>query len=210
MGLLYLDALRNAPLTTDPFTFAVVPGFVPPEQQAAIRRDFPDIAYPGLLPVEATRHGPHFAALIEELQSREVAAAFSEKFGIDLTGRATMITVRGRCAERDGRIHTDSESKVVTALLYFNESWEAGGGRLRLLRRPDDLQDMIAEVPPESGTLIAFRRSDRSFHGHEPFVGVRRYVMINRMASSFAAKRELLRHRISATAKRVFAPAATA
>jgi SM-20-related protein len=65
-------------------------------------------------------------------------------------------------------------------------------------------------VPPQSGTLIAFRRSDKSFHGHEPFVGVRRYVMINWMASSFAAKRELLRHRVSAAAKRAFAPAATA
>lgn len=210
MGLLHLDALRNAAVTTDPFTFTVVPGFVQPEQAAAIRRDFPEIAYAGLLPVEATRPGPRFSQLIDELQSAEVAAVFSEKFGIDLVGRATMITVRGRCAERDGRIHTDSESKVVTALLYFNESWEASGGRLRLLRGPDDLQDMIAEVPPDSGTLIAFRRSDKSFHGHEPYVGVRRYVMINWMASTFAAKRELLRHRVSATAKRAFAPAATA
>ena len=151
MGLLYLDALRNAAVTTDPFTFTVVPGFVQPEQAAAIRKDFPDIAYPGLLPVEATRHGPRFAALIRELQSREVAAAFSDKFGIDLVGRATMITVRGRCAGRDGRIHTDSECKVVTALLYFNDTWEAAGGRLRLLRGPDDLKDMIAEVPPEVG-----------------------------------------------------------
>jgi hypothetical protein len=34
--------------------------------------------------------------------------------------------------------------------------------------------------------------------------------MINWMASTFAARRELLRHRISATVKRAFAPAATA
>jgi SM-20-related protein len=111
MGLLYLDALRNATVTTTPFTFTVVPGFVQPEQAAAIRRDFPDIPYPGLLPVEATQAGPRFAELIAELQSLEVAAVFSEKFGIDLIGRPTMITVRGRCQERDGRIHTDSESK---------------------------------------------------------------------------------------------------
>jgi len=59
-------------------------------------------------------------------------------------------------------------------------------------------------VPPEAGTLVAFRRSDCSFHGHEPFAGVRRYVMINWMASTFAARRELLKHRLSATAKRSF------
>ena len=98
-----------------------------------------------------------------------------------------MITVRGRCAAKDGRIHTDSETKLVTVLIYFNEPWEAKGGRLRLLRSPTDLNDMIGEVPPEAGTMIAFRRSDKSYHGHEPYEGVRRYVMINWMTSDFAA-----------------------
>ena len=210
MALLDLDALQRAPVTGEPFRFAVVRDFVPPDNAAAIRRDFPAIAYAGLLPVEATRYGAAFGGLIEELQSEAVARMFSEKFDIDLVGRSVMITVRGRCHERDGRIHTDSVAKLVTALLYFNDSWEASGGRLRLLRQPDDLNDVIAEVPPDSGTLVAFRRSDKSFHGHEPFVGVRRYVMINWMASSFAARRELLRHKISPGAKRAFATAETA
>ncbi len=210
MALLDLGALRRAPVTRNPFMFTVVRDFAHLANAVAIRNDFPPIAYPGLLPVEATAHGPSFGELIKELQSDTVAQAFSEKFDIDLIGRPTMITVRGRCQERDGRIHTDSSAKLVTALLYFNESWEAQGGRLRLLRRPDDLNDIIAEISPDFGTLVAFRRSDRSFHGHEPFVGVRRYVMINWMASTFAAKRELLRHRISASAKRTFAHAETA
>jgi hypothetical protein len=208
MALLRLDVFKQAHLATDPFQFTVVPDFVDAEDAQAIRADFPDVPYPGLLPVEATRHGPRFTALIEALQSEAVAVAFSEKFGLDLVGRPTMITVRGRCAARDGRIHTDSAAKLVTALLYFNDQWDAAGGRLRLLRGPDDLTDMIAEVPPEDGTLVAFRRSDRSYHGHEPYVGVRRYVMINWMASTFAARREMARHRISARAKRLFPPAA--
>jgi len=208
MPLLRLDALREAPLTRDPFCYTVVKDFVTPAAAEAIRHDFPQIDYPGLLPVEATRPGLRFNALIEALRGKALARAMSEKFGIDVSDKSVMITVRGRCAERDGRIHTDSVCKLVTALLYFNESWDAQGGRLRLLRRPDDLDDMIAEVPPESGTLVAFRRSACSWHGHEPFVGVRRYVMINWMASTFAAKRELLRHHVSAVAKRTFAPAA--
>lgn len=204
MALLGLDALCQAPLTRDPFLFTVVRDFVHPGDTQAIRNDFPNIADAGLLPVEATRFGPKFGELIAELQSEPVARAFSEKFDIDLVGRATMITVRGRCQEKDGRIHPDSEAKLVTALLYFNDQWESRGGRLRLLRGPDDLDDMIAEVPPDAGTLVAFRRSDRSFHGHEPFIGVRRYVMINWMASGFAARREILRHQISARVKRLF------
>src|ERR1700761_4327398 len=201
MALLDLPALHRAPVTHDPFSFTVVPDFLSPSNAASIRRDFPAIAYPGLLPVEATAFGPAFGDLIKELQSPAVVQAFSDVFDIDLTGRPTMITVRGRCQEKDGRIHTDSTAKLVTALLYFNDRWESQGGRLRLLRRPDDLDDMIAEVPPDAGTLVAFRRSACSFHGHQPFVGIRRYVMVNWMASTFAARRELLKHRLSATAK---------
>ena len=201
--LLDLASLNRSPLALDPFLYTVVPHFVRPAEAALVQADFPVIGAPGLLPVEATQHGPRFAALIRDLQSEAVAQAFSTKFGIDLTGRPTMITVRGRCQEKDGRIHPDSEAKLVSALLYFNDPWESQGGRLRLLRKPDDLEDVIAEIPPECGTLVAFRRSDRSFHGHKPYVGIRRYVMINWMASSFAAQKELLRHRISARVKRL-------
>lgn len=204
MAVLNLESFRQTPLITDPFQCLVVPDFIKPDDARAIREDFPKIDFPGLLPLEATHYGPRFAEFIEELRSPEVAAAFGEKFGVDLVGRPTMITVRGRCQEKDGRIHPDSETKVVTALLYFNDGWESTGGRLRLLRKPDDLNDYIAEVPPLLGTLASFRRADNSYHGHEPFVGVRRYVMINWMANSFAAHRELLRHKISAQAKRVF------
>jgi hypothetical protein len=134
MALLDLDALRRAPLTREPFAFTMVPHFVGPVNAQAVRADFPNIAYPGLLPVEATRYGPHFGELIQELQSEPVARTFSETFDIDLTGRSTIITVRGRCQPKDGRTHTDSTAKLVTALLYFNDGWEAEGGRLPPLR----------------------------------------------------------------------------
>jgi hypothetical protein len=208
--LIDLEAFRAAPLTRDPFTFTVLKDAIRPKDAAAIRADFPEIADSGLLPVAATRPGPRFRQLIANMQSEEVARAFSEKFGIDLVGRPQMITVRGHCAAKDGRIHTDSVTKLVTVLLYFNEPWEAKGGRLRLLRSPTDLGDMIGEVAPESGTLVAFRRADNSYHGHEPFEGVRRYLMINWMTNDFAAQRELLRHRLSAGVKQavnMFQPA---
>jgi hypothetical protein len=202
MAILDLAAFQQTPLTTAPFHYMVVPAFVPEAAAQEVRQDFPAIEYPGLLPVEATSPGPAFMALINELTGPAVTAAFSEKFGVDLTGRPTMVTVRGRCQEKDGRIHTDSEAKLVTALLYFNDGWEAQGGRLRLLRSADNLNDMLAEVPPDLGTLVAFKRSNNSFHGHEPYIGVRRYVMINWMSSGLAAQRELMRHKISATAKK--------
>jgi SM-20-related protein len=206
MALLDLDALRRAPLTTDPFSYVVVPGFLPRAAAEAVARDFPAIAHPGLLPLEATTPGPAFNAMVEELTAPALAACFAEKFAIDLAGRPTMVTLRGRTQARDGRIHTDSVGKLVTALIYFNDEWENPGGRLRLLRGPDDLDDMADEVAPALGTLVAFRRSQKSFHGHEPHIGVRRSVMINWMSTGIIAQRELMRHRLSAQAKRFLRP----
>ncbi len=203
MPILDITAFRRAALSTEPFKHMVVSDFITPEYASAALHDFPQIDHAGLLPVKATRPGPVFSALLHELTGPEITAAFSEKFGIDLTGRPTMVTIRGRAQEKDGRIHTDSEAKLITALLYFNEDWQAQGGRLRLLRSPTDLDDIIAEVPPALGTLVAFQRADNSFHGHEPYVGARRCIMINWMTGSLAAQRELLRHRLSAQAKKL-------
>lgn len=202
MPILNLDEFRRTSLVGSPFKHMLVHNFINPAYAAATLNDFPAIDHAGLLPVGATTPGPSFEALIKELTGPEVTEAFSEKFGIDLTGRPTMVTLRGRAQEKDGRIHTDSEAKLVTALLYFNEGWEAQSGRLRLLRSATDLNDVITEVPPLLGNLVAFQRTDNSFHGHEPYVGVRRYVMINWMANGLAAQRELMRHKLSAQAKK--------
>lgn len=204
MPILDLEAFAQTTLTTSPFKHLVVENFIKTSQATSVMQDFPAIEHAGLLPIEAAPAGPIFRQLVDELTGPEVTSAFSKKFGVDLTGRPTMVTLRGRAQEKDGRIHTDSEAKLVTALLYFNDDWQAQGGRLRLLRSATDLNDIIAEVPPSLGTLVAFQRSDNSFHGHEPYVGVRRYVMINWMTSGLAAQRELMRHRISAKAKKFF------
>jgi hypothetical protein len=76
------------------------------------------------------------------------------------------------------------------------------------LRSKDNIEDVIAEVPPTEGTLIAFRRSDHSFHGHKPYEGIRRVVMLNWMVDARAAQRERLRHGVSALIKG-FRPAVT-
>jgi SM-20-related protein len=109
--------------------------------------------------------------------------------------------VRGRSDGKDGRIHTDSASKIVTLLLYLNSGWERAGGRLRLLRSAEDLDDFVREVTPIAGTMLAFRRSERSYHGHFPFVGERRVVQLNWVTEPAVVRRELGRHSWSARLK---------
>lgn len=203
MPLLDLDALRRAPLVRAPFDHLVVPDVLQPGAGAAIRADFPRLTQPGLFPVDGVGGGPAFARLIDEIRSPTLERAFAERFGLDLTHRPLMITVRGRCRARDGRIHTDSIDKLLTVLLYVNDGWTDTGGRLRFLRGPGDIDDYFAEVPPLGGALVAFRRSGNSWHGHKPYEGERRYVMFNWMTRPAAAWREVTRHRLSALAKRV-------
>jgi hypothetical protein len=201
MHPLDLAAFRSAPLVREPFPYLIVPGFLRPQGAAAIHADYPRIDRPGSFPAGRLEYGPSFGALLGQLQGPEVRQAFEEKFGLDLVGRPTMVTVRGRCGTRDGNIHTDAASKVITALLYLNPHWEGSGGCLRLLRSGGDLEDMLVEVPPLEGTLVAFRRTDNSWHGHKPFVGPRRVVQLNWVTGHGVRRRELFRHHLSAWAK---------
>jgi SM-20-related protein len=203
MGALDLAAFRATPLVREPFDYLVLPGFVRPEARAAINASYPEIKRPGSFPLSELTFGPAFANLVAEMNGDEFRRAFEEKFSIDLSGRPTMITARGCCSARDGRIHTDTPSKIITVLIYLNSQWEAPGGRLRLLRSPDDLDDVILEVPPEEGTLLCFRRSNNSYHGHKPFAGPRRVLQFNWVTEQRIVDRELKRHRFSAWTKRL-------
>lgn len=201
-----LDLQRFAatPLSHDPFDHVIVPGFVRAEACAAIDAAFPKIDVGGSFPAAAFDCGTAFANFLEDLQGPEVTRAFEAKFGIDLTGRPTMVTLRGQSRAKDGRIHADTSSKLITALIYMNADWEAEGGRLRLLRGPDDIDDYVAEVPPERGTLLAFRCVPHAYHGHKPFVGMRRSIQLNWVTGEAVLRRELARHGLSAWTKRLF------
>ena len=83
----------------------------------------------------------------------------------------------------------------------MNPVWEQAEGRLRLLRGPSDLEDYVREVAPLAGTMLAFRRSDRSFHGHHPHYGERRSLQLNWVSDTAVVRRELGRHRWSARLK---------
>jgi hypothetical protein len=203
MDALDLAALRAAPLTREPFPYLIVPGFVRAEALAAVHADYPPIDSPGSFPVSEVSYGPAFGALLDALTGPRLRAACAEKFGISLAGRPTMVTVRGRCGTRDGNIHTDAKSKIITALIYMNPHWEQAGGRLRLLRSAHDLDDVLVEVPPVEGTLLAFRRTDNSWHGHKPFVGPRRVIQLNYVTDAGTVRREIFRHRVSAWVKRL-------
>jgi len=195
--------LQSEPLKTDPFQYVIVSAFIRPEWEDRLITDFPAIHKGGSFPLSTVAVGADFAKLIDAMNGGDFRRAVEEKFSINLEGRPTMFTVRGRCRSSDGKIHTDSESKLITVLLYMNPRWDTEGGQLRLLRSGKDIEDVAAEVPPNVGTLLVFRRCENSYHGHLPFDGPRKVLQMNWVIDEKTVAREAKRHRWSAAIKRL-------
>jgi len=201
----YLDyeKLEQTDTQTDPYEWLICENFVNQGKLPAILEDYPDVPGPGSHPPSILNIKGKFKELMEELDQPRFREIVEKKFGVDLHDKPTMYTVRGFCRLKDGSIHRDSESKIITVLLYMNEEWDTDGGRLRILRSETDLEDKVAEVPPHGGTLLMFKRSDKSWHGHEPFEGKRRAVQMNWVTSDKVVAHEQRRHKVSSMLKRI-------
>jgi SM-20-related protein len=186
--MINIDAMDNTPLQRAPFKYIVLNDFVPQRYLQAINADFPLIDSASNHKLDTLHYGDSFKALIKELQGAELAAHLGEKFGLDLSQSPTTITVRKFCERSDGNIHTDHKSKILTILIYFNETWENDTGNLRLLRSQSDIEDYAIEIKPIGGTLLAFLRTDESWHGHKRFVGERRMLQLNYLSNSTVAQ----------------------
>ncbi len=205
-SLIDLDAFAQTPVSATPFAHVVVQKFVPPAALASVVADLPDIAAGGSFPTDALKLGPAGRALMAEMAGAPLRDAIAQKFGLDLHGAPTMVTLRGRSREKDGRIHRDSDSKRVTVLLYLNPAsadWASGGGSLRLLRNGTDIEAYDVEVPPTDGTLLVFPNGPATWHGHKQHVGRRYVVQLNYMTADGRARSEMRRHKWSAFVKRV-------
>ena len=183
MAHLNLDKLKAASVETEPYLFTVVPGFLSAESLRRINATYPRIDGGGSFPIDSLDENMTIKEVIDELDGPEFESLVEEKFGVTLDGRPKMYSLRGYTRAKDGQIHTDSKDKIITVLLYLNENWQQPGGRLRILRNGHDVDNYAAEVAPDNGTLLIFKRADNSWHGHHPFEGPRRSLQMNWMTS---------------------------
>ena len=200
--VLNLDVIRRAEVRSEPFVFISGQGLVRPETAADLRASFPDIRHSGFHPVDSIKAGGAFADLTDDLRDTEFGAALGEKFGRDFNNLPQLVTVRRVSAPHEGRAHTDGDKKVMSLLLYLNDAWTSPDGRLRLLRSAS-LDDSVLEIPPITGTFVAFLRSDSSWHGHTPFTGERRVVQAAWLRDRQALEKKEASHRLSGVLKRL-------
>jgi SM-20-related protein len=195
--------LRAATRVDTPFRYLVAHNIITPEWEDRLIADFPRLQKGGSFPLAAVDIGSDFRRLIDEMESCEFRELVEHKFSLDLSNRPTMFTVRGKCRLSDGTIHTDTESKIVTVLLYMNPRWANEGGRLRVLNQRADINDFAEEIEPTIGTVLIFKRCAHSFHGHLPFEGERKVVQMNWVTDQRVVDRESNRHNWSAFFKRL-------
>jgi hypothetical protein len=198
---LHWSAIEGAELVREPFDHVALPQVLDPEAAAAIPGEFPAIHSAGSFSLSDAPPGPALSAVIDDLMSDRFRAQMARIFEVDLQGRPGVVTLRGHCSARDGRIHTDSKSKVISLLIYLNEGWSSPEGQLRLMSREDGFATAPVEIPASLGSMVAFRRTDNSWHGHAPFVGPRRALQFNYVESGRVSVVGQFRHRLSALTK---------
>lgn len=190
-----------------PFPFLIAHAQLPEDARQALATDFPRYGEAGFFPYDPADCGPSMRALVEELTGEAFARAVGRRLGVEtLEKYPPLVTICRSLNRRHGTIHTDSRSKVVTALLYLNEQWpDSGAGCLRFLDRIDDIDATVApELKPLYGELAAFRRCENSFHGHLPFEGERRVVQVAWLVDQDALRRKTRRGRFSRAFKKLF------
>src|SRR5687768_13300016 len=153
MSMLDLAKFDATALQREPCDYIIVPEFVRADALEVINFDFPEIDKPGNFPIEELSFGKKFQDLIDELTGPRVREHFERKFEMNLDSYPTQISIRKYMSWMDGNIHNDSRTKKITVLIYFNKEWDQAGGRLRITRSEDNIDDYFVEIPPIKGTL---------------------------------------------------------
>ena len=162
--------------------------------------DFPNIESGGSFPSDNLEEG-NIKNLVEELEGDEFKAILENKFEVDLKNAEVITTLRGFSRSKDGKIHTDSQSKILTVLLYLNKNWDNKIGNLRLLKENNNLDNFIQEISSEYGNLVAFKVTDNCWHGFMPFEGKRLSIQLNYIYPE-SLNTHKIRHKLSSIFKK--------
>jgi hypothetical protein len=187
-----------------PFPLLITDHVLDAAAEQALAADFPRYRGAGFFPHDQADCGPTINALVQELTAPAFADQVGERLGIErLSQYPVLVTICRALNRRHGTIHTDSQSKVASALVYLNPEWAPShAGCLRFLSANDDIDALVApEIKPVFGAFTAFRRTHDSFHGHLPYEGERRVIQIAWVVDAAAVERKTRRGRFSRAVK---------
>ncbi len=107
---------------------------------------------------------PAWRELAEDLLSACYRAAMSRLTGLDLSACVLEVNVIHYGPGAWLGPHLDLKEKMMTHVLYFNESWDPRDGGCLQILNSSRADDVVAEIPPIVGGSSLLVRSDNSWH----------------------------------------------
>ena len=204
MKLINNEKLSKARVNKEFFPFFCVENiFLDNIDTQSVIDDFPSITDGGSFHVSSVSSGKLIKQLVNELESDEIKAILETQFNVNLDEAKVTTTLRGYSRKKDGKIHTDSKTKILTILLYLNKDWQDSNGNLRLLKENNNLKDYIKEIPCSFGSLVAFKVTGNCWHGFKSYEGKRLSIQLNYIYPE-ALKSHNFRHKLSSILKSIF------
>lgn len=116
------------------------------------------------VPSHAEALSPAWRALANDLLSPEYRSSLKKITGKDLTKVPMEVNVIHYGPGAFLGPHVDLKAKMMTHVLYFNETWnQQHGGCINILRSSDPA-DVLTEVLPVVGNSVLLVRSNQSWH----------------------------------------------
>ena len=201
--MLNFELIKKAEINSEFYPFFTVRDvFLNEEDHKKIATDFPNINKGGSFPSNSVSYGDSIQSLIDCLEGDQMRSILENKFQVDLKDKPVVSTFRGYSRIKDGKIHSDSKTKIITVLLYLNENWDASSGLLRLLKEKDNIDSYITEIPASMGSMVAFKVTNNCWHGFIPFEGKRCSVQLNYLYKE-ALSQHKIRHKLSSFFKKL-------
>ena len=202
--MLNFELIKKAEINSEFYPFFTVRDvFLNEEDHKKIATDFPSINKGGSFPSNSVSYGDSIQSLIDCLEGDQMRSILENKFQVDLKDKPVVSTFRGYSRIKDGKIHSDSKTKIITVLLYLNENWDASSGLLRLLKEKDNIDSYITEIPASMGSMVAFKVTNNCWHGFIPFEGKRCSIQLNYLYKE-ALSQHKIRHKLSSLFKKLF------
>ena len=201
--MLNFELIKKAEINSDFYPFFTIQDvFLNEEDHKKIATDFPNINKGGSFPSDSVSYGESIQSLIDCLEGIEMRTILENKFQVDLKDKEVVSTFRGYSRIKDGKIHSDSKTKVITVLLYLNENWDESNGLLRMLKEKNYIDNYITEIPASMGSMVAFKVTNNCWHGFIPFEGKRCSIQLNYLYEE-ALIQHRIRHKLSSFFKKL-------
>jgi|TARA_B100001750_G_scaffold51330_1_gene39041 hypothetical protein len=200
--MLNFELIKKAEINSEfyPF-FTVQDAFLNKQDHKKIATDFPKINKGGSFPSDSVSYGQSIQSLLDSLEGDQMRNILENKFQVDLQDKPVVSTFRGYSRMKDGKIHSDSKTKIITVLLYLNKNWDKGSGLLRMLREENNIDNYITEIPASMGSMVAFKVTNNCWHGFIPYEGKRCSIQLNYLYKE-ALSQHKIRHKLSSFFKK--------